>query len=219
MKIIKQSHEILHVTPNILQRIESAGRTAYKSEDRITPDSAESFVKMITRTGHHSVLRFGSIEVKLITDRGVSHEIVRHSVGFDFCQESTRYCNYSKDKFGQEITVVEPVFFALGTYKYKRWEVSMEDAEASYIALLDDGASAQEARTVLPNSLKTEIRMNGNVQAWRHFFKLRTSKAAHPQLRALTTGLLVDLQSRVPVLFDDIPYPRRQGNGPSEEIE
>jgi len=203
MKIIKQSHEILSITPNILQRIEAAGRTAYKSEDHITPDSAKAFVKRLIKTGHHAVLEFGHIEVKLITDRGNSHEIVRHR-HFSFCQESSRYCNYSKDKFGNEITVINPVFFDNGSCKYRKWVTAMENAELAYVSLIDDGATAQEARSVLPNSLKTEIVIIGNVREWRHFFKLRTSKTAHPQLRALAKGLLIDLQDRVPVMFDDI---------------
>ncbi len=211
MKIIDASFEIL--TPinreEIIKDIERIGRTCYKSEDKITNDSATDFVKLIITRGHESVLEHKIISVKFICDRGVSHEIVRHRIA-SYAQESTRYCNYSKDKFGNEITVIEPLFFkhedisSGDTCKRCQWEKAMKSAEKWYFSLLKEGASAQEARSVLPNSLKTEIVVTMNLREWRYFLKLRTSEKAHPQMRELTVPLLNTFKEYLPEIFNDI---------------
>lgn len=205
MKIIKAGFEV--VTPingvEILKSIEQAGRVCYKSEDKITEDSATKFVAGIIKRGHEAVLEHQSITVKFIVDRGVSHEIVRHRLAA-YCQESTRYCNYSKNSFGSEITVIEPCFLVHDTPQWAAWEFAMKNAEFSYFRMLDLGCSPQEARSVLPNSLKTEVVMTANIREWRHFFKLRTSLAAHPQMREVAISLLQEFQRLIPVLFDDI---------------
>lgn len=144
-----------------------------------------------------------SFTVKFICDRGVSHEIVRHRVA-SYCQESTRYCNYSKGDFGSEITVIEPCYLNSNTFAYDEWKEACRRAETAYFNLLNWGLSPQEARAVLPNSLKTEVVMTANIREWRHFLKLRCSKAAHPQMREVATQLLKELQEKIPVLFDDI---------------
>lgn len=193
----------------IIKKIEKAGRTCYKSEEKITPDSAKKFIKKILSIGHESVIEHEKITVRVICDRGVSHEIVRHRIA-SYSQESTRYCNYSKDKFGSEITVIEPCFWNSGSEpdKEKRavWEEAMRSAEKAYFKLIELGASPQEARSVLPNSLKTEIVMTMNLREWRHFFKLRTADSAHPQMRELAIPLLAEFKKRIPVIFDDIVY-------------
>lgn len=205
MKIINAGYEF--ITPIngdvILSRIEQAGRVCYKSEDKITLDSAIKFAKNIIDRGHEAVLEHCSFTVKFIVDRGVSHEIVRHRVA-SYCQESTRYCNYSKDKFGNEITVIKPCFWEESSDQFIVWKSAMKMAESHYFDLLFIGATPQEARAVLPNSLKTEVVMTANIREWRHFFKLRTSKAAHPQMREVAIPLLKELQQKIPVLFDDI---------------
>lgn len=122
--------------------------------------------------------------VRFVVDRGVSHELVRHRLA-SYCQESTRYCNYAKDAFGKEITVISPCFFTGDSYA--RWFDAMRAAESTYFSLLDAGATAQEARTVLPTSLKTEVIMTATLSEWEHFLKLRTSPAAHPQMREVAT--------------------------------
>lgn len=191
----------------ILKKIEKAGRTCYKSEDQITVDSAKEFIKKILGAGHESVIEHEKVTVRVICDRGVSHEIVRHRLA-SYSQESTRYCNYSKDKFGKEITLIDPCFWKSGSdkdkEKYAVWKESMEAAEKSYFKLIELGASAQEARSVLPNSLKTEIVMTMNLREWRHFFKLRTAQRAHPQMREIAKPLLDEFKKRIPVIFDDI---------------
>lgn len=208
MKIIKAGFHILSPVngAEILKSIEQAGRVCYKSEDKITDGSAEKFVAGIIKRGHEAVLEHESIRVKFIVDRGVSHEIVRHRLAA-YCQESTRYCNYSKDGFGNEITVIEPCFLKHDTPQWAAWESAMKNAEFSYFRMLDLGCSPQEARSVLPNSLKTEVVMTANIREWRHFFKLRTAPAAHPQMREVATALLAEFQRLVPVVFDDIEVP------------
>ena len=205
MKIIEASHSI--ETPidgaEILKRIEKAGRTCYKSEDRITEESAKVFVRKLIERGHESVLEHGSITVRFVCDRGISQEIVRHRLA-SYSQESTRYCNYSNDRFRNNITFIKPCFLDEGTGGYKLWKQAMFIAEKEYFELLKLGCTPQEARSVLPNSIKTEIVMTANLREWRHFLKLRTAKAAHPQMRELTVPLLKELQERIPVVFDDI---------------
>lgn len=205
MKIIKPS--VVFITPLngkvIMERLEECGRVCYKSEDSITEGSAEKFLKGIISRGHEAVLEHCSFTVKFICDRGVSHEIVRHRLAA-YCQESTRYCNYSKDKYNNEITVIEPCYLTQGTETYARWEKACIEAESAYFDLLNAGCSPQEARAVLPNSLKTELVMTADIREWRHFLRLRCSKAAHPQIREVATQLLEALQWDLPVLFGDI---------------
>lgn len=187
----------------ILKRLEQCGRVCYKSEAKITDTSAPAFVAGIIKRGHEAVLEHCSFTVKFICDRGVSHEIVRHRVA-SYCQESTRYCNYSKEGFGSEITVIKPCFLHPYTDGFNLWEEGCLFAEQTYFNLLECGCSPQEARSVLPNSLKTEVVMTANIREWRHFLKLRCSPAAHPQMREVALILLDKLHSLIPVCFDDI---------------
>ncbi|MEK6615510.1 MAG: FAD-dependent thymidylate synthase [Bacteroidota bacterium] len=191
----------------ILKNIEKAGRTAYKSEERITQDSARIFVSKIIKSGHHSVIEHITVTVRVICDRGISHEIVRHRIA-SYTQESTRYCNYSKGKFGKEITVVKPGFWDMDNPAYKEkyniWLSTVEVIEKAYHKLIDLGAKPQEARSILPNSLKTEIVMTMNLREWRHFFLLRTGREAHPQMREITIPLLEEFRKKIPIIFDDI---------------
>lgn len=212
MKIVKPSYEILPPSGltsfphglEILKSLERAGRTCYKSEDRITSGSAVKFARMIVHeVKHHSVIEHFSFSVRFVIDRGVSHELVRHRL-CAFSQESTRYCNYSKQKFGEEITVVEPCFFEADDERGIVWNRACSEAEDSYFHLLASGATPQEARSVLPNSLKTEIVVTTNLREWRHILTLRTGKAAHPQIREVMIPLLEDLKERIPVIFEDI---------------
>ena len=210
MRIIEPGYEILDAMDGamMLQKIEKIGRVCYKSEDRITPDSAEVFLRQILKSGHESVVEHEKITVRIICDRGVSHEIVRHRIA-SYSQESTRYCNYAKDKFGNEITVIRPSFWAEDSEAFGIWQEAMALAERQYFALLAAGAKPEEARSVLPNSLKTEIVCTMNLREWRHFFKLRTSKRAHPQIREVAIPLLKEFQEKIPVVFEDIAVPEK----------
>lgn len=205
MNIIKPYAEI--ITPldgaEILKHIELCGRVCYKSEDHITEDSAERFVSGIIRRGHEAVLEHYSFTVRFVVDRGISHEIVRHRIA-SFAQSSTRYCNYSADKFGNEITVIKPFFLEEGSFAFEEWRTACRRAEEAYFWLLDMDYTPEQARDVLPTSLKTELIMTANLREMRHFFKLRASQYAHPQMREVTVPLLHELQRRIPVVFDDI---------------
>ena len=205
MRIIKPSVEF--VTPLngavVMKRLEQCGRVCYKSEGRIEEGSAQRFLSGIIRNGHETVLEHCSFTVKFICDRGVSHEIVRHRLA-SYCQESTRYCNYSNFQFNSEITVIEPCFLVRGTKPYDRWKEACSDAEDAYFDLLEYGCSPQEARAVLPNSLKTEVVMTANIREWRHFLTLRCNPAAHPQMREVATQVLEEAYQKIPVLFKDI---------------
>lgn len=189
----------------ILRKIERCGRVCYKSEDKITSDSAERFVANIIKRGHEAVLEHASITVKFVVDRGISHELVRHRLA-SYCQESTRYCNYAKDDFGSEITFIIPDYLTYKSDAWNIWKDNMKACEDAYFKLLEFGLSPQEARAVLPNSLKTEVIMTANLREWRLFFKLRTASAAHPQMREVTRPLLDELKELIPVVFDDITY-------------
>lgn len=222
MKIIDASYEILTKVngEQILKDIEKIGRTCYKSENKITEDSAKKFVGMLVKNGHEAMIEHSSITVKFICDRGVSHELVRHRLA-SFAQESTRYCNYSKDKFENQLTFINPCFESTGPLiktdieRYNIWYYHMKACKEAYLGLINSGMSPQMARTVLPNSLKTEIVMTMNLREWRHFFKLRCDKAAHPQMRELTIPLLVEFKKLIPVVFDDI-YDKYFDFDPSE---
>ena len=192
----------------VLQKLELVGRTCYKSEDKITEDSAAKFVAGLIKRGHEAMLEHVSITVKFVTDRGISHEIVRHRLA-SYAQESTRYCNYSQDKFGHELTFIIPDFLEYGSEGFKLWKDEMKQVEKTYFAMLEAGHTPQEARNVLPNSLKTELVMTANLREWRAFFKLRAANstgAAHPQMLEITRPLLDDLKAMIPVVFDDITY-------------
>ena len=205
MRIVSPGFEILTPVDSeaVLKHIELCGRTCYKSEKKISEESCRTFVQGIIKRGHEAVLEHFNITVRFICDRGVSHEIVRHRLA-SYCQESTRYCNYAKDDFSSEITVIDPLYLEFGTDAYNIWKESCEAAEAAYFNLLNWGCSPQEARAVLPNSLKTEVVMTANLREWRHFFKLRCAPAAHPQMREIAIPLCKTLQKKLPVVFDGI---------------
>lgn len=200
MKLVDQSFEIISTALEPLQLIEQAGRTCYKSEHKITDDSAAKFVAMLLKRGHHSVIEHAGATARIITNRGVTHELVRHRL-CSFSQESTRYVNYG----GEDIEFIKPVwhngFEDAASHMFDR---ACREAEGYYKNLLQLGWRPEQAREVLPNSLKTEIIVTANLREWRHIFKLRTSKAAHPQMRALMLDGLRQFQEAVPVLFDDI---------------
>lgn len=187
----------------ILKKIERAGRTCYKSEERSGPDTAIPFVKRVVESAHESVLEHEKITIRFICDRGVTHELVRHRIA-SFSQESTRYCNYSKEKYGSELTFIKPCFWQEGSPEWNRWRQGCEATEEAYFDLLKLGASPEQARGILPNSVKTEIVVTANLREWRHIIRLRISTRAHPQIREIMIPLLEELKKRIPVVFDDI---------------
>lgn len=208
MKALSPSFEILdnYSYEELLRKIEQIGRVCYKSENRITNDSSSLFVQRILKSGHESVIEHINISVKVICDRGISHEIVRHRIA-SYSQESTRYCNYADDKFGNELTFIKPFFWEEQPEKYSLWQETMELIEKNYNNLIKLGAKPEEARSILPNSLKTEIIMSMNLREWRHFFRLRASNRAHPQMREIAVPLLLEFKTRYPVIFEDVSLP------------
>lgn len=217
MKIIKPSFEIITpVDPDkILKTVEAVGRTCYKSEDKITDGSCRTFVAGLIKRGHEAVIEHYNVTVRLTVDRGVTHEVVRHRIA-SYAQESTRYCNYSQDKFGNEVTYIDlkggmeldskvsKLDAETTAAIYDEWIVACEDAERHYNKMLELGATPQIARSVLNNSTKTEICITMNMREWRHFFKLRTPISAHPQMREIANILLAEFKANIPVFFDDI---------------
>ena len=212
MNIIKPSVEIIDMDDydNIIKKIEKIGRVCYKSESNISDGSAERFISNILKRGHESVIEHEAVTVRMVCDRGITHEIVRHRIA-SYSQESTRYCNYTNDKFGNQITVIDLAGgfeYDLDDEKdlalYKVWTEAMENAEKSYFKLLELGATPQEARSVLPNSLKTEIVVTMNLRSWRNFFRLRCDPHAHPQMREVAGIALEVFKERLPIFFSDL---------------
>jgi len=209
MKAIEPYTQIFIADMNgqqMIEKIETVARTCYKSESRIAEGTAEKMVKSLVKNGHEAMLEHASVTVKFVCDRGISHELVRHRLA-SFAQESTRFCNYSRDDFGSEITFIIPEFLHYGSQGFNMWKEQMKSAEKTYFDMLDFGLTPQEARCVLPNSLKTEVVMTCNLREWRWFFKLRAagvSGTPHPQMLQLTVPLLQDFQQFLPSVFDDI---------------
>lgn len=215
MQVIKAGFEIMDTLngEEILRKIEKVARVCYKSEDKIGDDTAEKMVRALIKSNHLAMLEHFSFSVKFICDRGVSHEIVRHRVA-SFAQESTRYCNYGSK--GGEITVIEPCYLKADgvnlttdswAERYGAWVNACEEAEKSYLRMIADGATPQEARAVLPTSLKTEVVMTANLREWRHFFSLRACGSTgkpHPQMLEVAVPLLQEVKKLIPVVFDDL---------------
>lgn len=222
MRLIKPKVEILDNLngTDILKRIEQVARTCYKSEDKISEDdsSARKLVTNLINSKHEAILEFVDVTVKFTCDRITSQSIVRHRMA-SFAQESTRYCNYSKDKFGNELTFIIPSWLdwkeetirkgdfeksGSGSIDSQLFINSLLNAEDSYLRLIKEGWKPQQARMVLPMSIKTEINMKCNLREWRHFFNLRCSQAAHPDIRVLALDLLKQFHEAIPIIFDDL---------------
>jgi len=207
MRIVDASFQIesLKEGNEILLSIESAARTCYKSEDKITDESARKFLSNLLdhNPPHLSVIEHESMRVRFICNRGFTHELVRHRP-VSYSQESTRYCNYAKGKYGSVISVIKPVYRQPGTIAYDTWIDAIGYAEKVYLRLIELGEKPEEARDVLPIALKTEIVTTTNLRQWGHMFYQRTSPKAHPQMRELMIPLLEEVRRRVPVLFDKL---------------
>lgn len=200
MLFIPQSFSIdnMPCPDTLLKDIEHIGRVCYKSEGRITPDSAERFVRNLIKRGHESVLEHRSITVSIVTDRAIANELVRHRVAA-YTQESTRYCNYTGEGiiFIKPLNMQDPVSLSIYTSVAKM-------AEERYNALIELGATPEAARDVLPLMTATNIIATCNLREWRHILRLRTDKAAHPKMRGLMQGILKQFKSLYPVIFEDI---------------
>lgn len=218
MILIKPSYVIENLDVNKLKFVEKFGRICYKSEENMTDETLQKFLKRIIDSGHESVIEHFSFSVRFIIDRGVSHELVRHRLAA-FSQESTRYCSYNKDRFGGQITyIIPPWLMDVNPGEYKSiydleglskpsllWLFEMLNIESKYMELTNTyNWTAQQARSILPNSLKTEIAVTANLREWRHIFKMRAAPDAHPQMREIMIPLLNEVRSIIPIIFDDI---------------
>lgn len=208
MNIIEPSASMVGFVDGVamLKNIEIAKRICYQSDDKITEDSYLQSVKDLVARKHEAMLEHASVSVMFTVDRGIANEIVRHRIA-SFAQSSTRYCNYSQDKFGNEITVIRPCFFKAGTVAYDEWYEACAVAEQKYFSLLAIGMKPEEARDVLPISTMTKLVMTANLREWRHFFKLRaagTTGKPHPQMLQVTVPLLSEFKRRIPAVFDDL---------------
>ena len=204
MRVVKPYVSIINPInyQEILYHIEKCGRTCYQSLSEPGIAASERFIKKLINTGHESVLEHFSISVKFVGSRSFTHEMVRHRLGA-YSQESTRYCSYNKDKFGNQITVIEPSYFNSET-EYTIWYETCLAAEQGYFALLAAGANAQKARTVLPQSTKSELVVTNNLRQWRHVLRTRTTLVCHPEMRELAIPLLALFKEQLPVFFEDI---------------
>jgi thymidylate synthase (FAD) len=231
MKFIRPSYSILTKLDGqqILKNLESAVRTAYKSENLIRDGSAEILMKKIVHDYKHlSTIEHESVSVRIICCRGISHELVRHRLA-SYTQESTRYCNYTKNKFGNQLTFIIPSWFSESTKQFLEegnatsvdqlihaspklpdlsnliyWWTTLHAAEINYNNLIENGWSPQQARSVLPTGLKTEIVVTANLREWRHIFKTRADRPAHPQMREIMCPMLKDFRESIPIIFDDL---------------
>lgn len=199
MRCVKPSVTLESITPNALKVIESAGRTCYKSEFKSDADPG-TFVRRLIKRGHLSVIEHASASMRIVCDRGISHEIVRHRIA-SYSQESTRFCNYTKEIFGKGITVIKPVSMSMNEYSYITWMYAMDTAEECYLRMIENGVSPQIARSVLPTCLATELVMTANFREWRYFFSLRCGPEAHPDMRLVACLAREILRRECPEVF------------------
>jgi len=222
MKIYRQSWDFANdvlVSPSVVQafldQIERAIRQCYQAEP---PQDQAKFIRARIDSGHESVIEHAFFTVHIVTSRKISHQLVRHRLA-SFSQESTRYCNYSKDKHGNEITVILPNKFYMVPgameqnleldvnnpvhLQYQDWLLGVKSAESSYMQMIEHGAVAEEANDLLPHATKTELVISMNPREWRWFFHERCAKGAHPMMRELAKSILAGFHERIPILFDD----------------
>ena len=189
----------------IMKRLERACRTCYKSENLITEDSYKHLLTNCLNRGHESILEHEIISIRMICDIGVYKDLTRHRFA-SFSIESTRYCNYGKDKFDNEIKFIKPVHIEEGTENYKIWEDTMKYIEKQYLEMGEKKATPDQMRMLLPHSTAAEVCMTANIREWRHILSLRCSKMTHPAVRQLLIPLLLKFKKDMPELFENVEY-------------
>lgn len=206
MKIVSPSVQIL--TPlngeQILRHIENCGRTCYQSYENKNEESHKKMIAMLIKSGHESVLEHFSITVKILTNVSCYKDITRHRAGTAFSIESTRFCSYNKDKFGNELKFLKPVNIQEGTDEYTVWQNCMQNIEDSYKEMANLDCKPDQLRMILPHSIAAEVCMTANLRAWRHIFKMRCAKAAHPDVQVVMKMILKEFHDKIPVVFDDL---------------
>ena len=206
MKIVEPVVYIENYDPiKILKRIERACRTCYRSEDLITEDSYKNLIKNCLTRGHESILEHEKVSVRMICDVGAYKDLTRHRIA-SFSIESTRYCNYGKDKFDNQIKILKPVHIEEGSEIYEVWKKSMEEMEKYYMEMAALDAKPDQLRMLLPHSTAAEVNMTANIREWRHVLSLRAAKHTHPSIRSITIPILLKFKEDMPELFGDIEY-------------
>ena len=205
MILIQPKIEVENYNPiQIMKNIERACRTCYRSENFITEESYKKLLKNCINRGHESVLEHEKITVRMTCDIGVYKDLTRHRFG-SFSIESTRYCNYSKDKFDNNIKFIEPIYFDDGD-KGQLWADTMMEIESQYMKMATAGCTPDEMRMILPHSTAAEVTMTANIREWRHILDLRTKKMTHPAIRQLLIPLLLKFQEDMPELVGPLEY-------------
>ena len=189
----------------MLQRIERACRTCYRSENLITENSYKKLLKNCLNRGHESILEHEKVSIRMICDIGVYKDLTRHRFG-SFSIESTRYCNYGKDKFDSEIKFIKPVHIEEGSSLYNYWETGLEALEENYLKMAQEGAKPDQLRMLLPHSTAAEVNMTCNLREWKHVLSLRCTNHAHPSIRQLLIPLLLKFKKDMPEIFADVEY-------------
>lgn len=206
MEIVKPWVEIeAYDAKKIMKNLERACRTCYRSENLITDDSYKTLLKNCINRGHESILEHEKITVRLFCDVGAYKDLTRHRAGTAFSIESTRYCNYSKDKYTNNIKFIDPIFIS-DKKNYELWKKSMQNIETYYIEMAKNGAKTDELRMLLPHSTAAEVTMTCNIREWKHILSLRCSKTVHPSIRQLLIPILLKFKKDMPEIFDEVPY-------------
>ncbi len=206
MKIIEPKVEVEPYDSIKLQkRLERAMRNCYQTQGTITNDSYKRLLAMAINKGHESILEHEKISTLLNCSIGCYKDLTRHRHA-SFSIESTRYCNYNKDRFGNEITFINPCNIEEGTQAYDNWKKLMEASELVYMKMIKDGCTPDQCREVLPHSTAAQVYMTANIREWRHIFELRAQKEAHPEVQQVMIPLLLKFQKDMPTLFGDIKY-------------
>ena len=206
MKLIEPSIEVQNFNgEQIMKNIEQACRTCYRSEDKISNESYKTLLKNCITRGHESVMEHEKITVRMVCDIGVYKDLTRHRIA-SFSIESTRYCNYGKDKFDNEIKFIKPCNIDEDSDLYAFWEHTMRRIEMNYLYMAEHGATPDQMRMILPHSTAAEVCMTANIREWRHILDLRTKKMTHPSIRQILIPLLLLFKTEMPELFGDIEY-------------
>lgn len=206
MKIIEPIVEVEKVDYNkIMKNLERACRTCYRSEDKITEESYKTLLKNCINRGHESILEHEKITIRMICDIGVYKDLTRHRHA-SFSIESTRYCNYGKDKFENQIKFIEPVNIEKNTKLYEEWKTSCEEIEKHYIKMVELGATPDQMRMILPHSTAALVTMTANIREWKHIFSLRCTKHAHSAVEQVMIPLLLHFKQSMPEIFENIEY-------------
>lgn len=206
MKIIEPKIEVENVDYNqIMKNLERACRTCYRSEDKVTEESYKTLLKNCVNRGHESILEHEKVTIRMVCDIGVYKDLTRHRHA-SFSIESTRYCNYGKDKFENQIKYIKPVNIEEGTELYAEWKKSLEEIEKHYIKMAELGATPDQMRMILPHSTAALVTMTANIREWKHILSLRCTKHAHPAVEQVMIPLLIKFKEEMPEIFENIEY-------------